>query len=89
MPSKKKTRKQKLLSDTRRTQVANPTSATYSLTGLSDTVTHAEKAKTIPLAQSITTQNYNYLAHDLRKTLFLTIAIIVTQIVLLYVFHYK
>lgn len=82
MPSKKKTRKEKMLSDTRRTQTLQTASATYSFSGSSANRNTKIAANSGPSTESITTQNYLYLTHDLRKTLVVTILIIAVQLIL-------
>lgn len=82
MPSNKKTRKQKILSDSRRSQVTLSSSATYSLASMRSHTPTSHKPLGAHQPSDILTQNYQYLSHDLRKTLGLTIAIILIQIVL-------
>ena len=87
MPKKKKTRKQKALSDVRRQK-----EPTVTFTTLAEHKTQPREhsvASSTPTAvptthhtvkHAILTTDYHYLGGDLRKTLFLTIAIIVIQL---------
>jgi hypothetical protein len=82
MPREKKTRKQKIMSDSRRTKTFASETGTYSLSSIS---AKTAKEKTIAPASAthtIVTQNYHYLVHDLKKTLFVTILVIVIQVLL-------
>ncbi len=88
MPSNKKTRKQKILSDSRRSQMTLSSSATYSLSSLHTPGSNQHKPTIPDQSSNILTQNYHYLAHDLGKTLFVTVTIIIAQI-LLHIFVIK
>ncbi len=82
MPREKKTRKQKIMSDSRRTKTYVSDTGTYSF---SDTSTNKTSERTIAPASAthtIVTQNYHYLVHDLKKTLFVTFLVIVIQVLL-------
>jgi hypothetical protein len=80
MPKKKKTLKQKLLSDHRRE--ANNT-ASYSF--VAERLESQSKQPIVPSkehTQTISTKSYGYLATDLRKTALFTIGIIVIELVI-------
>ena len=95
MPKKKKTRKEKVLADTRHKeyllepleQVQTETRNNVQLESNSDVVKKVEHSRHIQSSsktQVITTANYSYLYSDLLKTLMLTISVIVAEIVLRY-----
>ncbi len=87
MPKKVKTRKQKILADSRRraapTSEKKVDSITYSIpaqkhTPNSISVTPAQTNKHV----SIKTASYSYLSADLRRTVFLTLAITIVEIII-------
>ncbi len=88
MPKKVKTRKQKILADLRRkvapVEVKKVDSATYSLPSQkSSSISHPVAAKSKSNNQAtITTNSYSYLSSDLRRTILLTSAIIIAEIVI-------
>lgn len=80
MPKKKKTRKQKIISEMRhreyKTQVIAPKDDIHvSVTPI--------QPKQEPV-QAIATQRYSYLYSDLRKTIILTFMIVLTELILGY-----
>ncbi len=98
MPKKKKTRKQKIISDKRHKDYsaftpppqANP-STTSSPDRLGVQSVQTERSQTIHKPQHIsgqliTTAHYSYLYSDLRKTFFLTCSIIIAELLLGYIF---
>jgi hypothetical protein len=89
MPKKVKTRKQKILSDSRRKyQASTPTEAnfpTYSLPKSSQLTPAPAVRPSAPLtAPQVSTVGYQHLSTDLRKTLLLTFSIIVAQLLISY-----
>lgn len=84
MPKSRKTRKQKLRSDQKKNVVKTP--VVSETAPLSTPHTFTFSPVTIPSSsgmKSIDVMSYHYLAKDLRKTLLLTIFIIVMEFVLL------
>jgi len=87
MPKKVKTRKQKILADSRRK--ANPTvekkvdTATYSIPQQKQSATPGQSiyAKS-NLQTTIATSSYSYLSGDLRRTVFLTLAIVIAELLI-------
>lgn len=88
MPKKKKTLKQKKLSDLRREQepVVSPLSVSEKNTFQKSEAIPAQPMKTHQTAvqQTIPTSNYNYLSSDLLKTAIVTGVIIVLELLLHY-----
>ncbi len=90
MPKKVKTKKQKLLSDLRHKNIS-PTLeqtdfTTYSLPApkkADSKYTHPEKAYAAP-SRGVSTAGFSYLLPDLRKTILLTISIVVAEILIKY-----
>ena len=80
MPKKNKTRKQKVLADTRHKE--------YFVEPLEQIRVENKEPKKVyhpqsrPVAQAILTEHYSYLYSDLLKTLILTIFVIVAELVL-------
>jgi hypothetical protein len=82
MPKKKKTRKQKVLADTRhREYFAEPLEQIRIDSSEPKKVYHPQPK---PEAQAIVTAHYSYLYSDLLKTLILTISVIVAELALRY-----
>lgn len=79
MPKIQKTRKQKMLADQKR----ETTSLLYSLPKESLKI-QAKPSHSAKSTIAISTTSYQYLSGDLRKTLFLTFFIIITQLVIYY-----
>ena len=80
MPKKKKTREQKIMAVERRNKVTSIEEMSYSLpTNMKNT---PSKTKTAGEEKPvIKNDHYQYLTHDLRKTLLVTVVIIVLQFV--------
>lgn len=90
MPSKKKTRKQKILADQRREQPAIDTFS-YSIDDSVSSQSNARKPQLAPANStnssstvSIDTQHYQFLKSDLKRTAALTFAIIFLQVILFF-----
>ena len=84
MPKKKKTRKQKILSDLRQQQAIVPSTHISFEDKPSEHVTHVQHVPSTPSRISISTSSYAYLSHDLWKTFFLTIIIVIVELALHY-----
>jgi hypothetical protein len=78
MPKKKRTRQQKIMADLRHNSVEEKIE-TVSLP-LSSELPTVQK----PSPVSISTSSYSYLFHDLWKTFFLTIFVVVVEVLLRY-----
>lgn len=99
MPKKKKTRKEKILSDQRRqTHQAAGTSPSVTSTprGMNDLLTSDQPNTTVAFAtpkststaqHAISTIDYKYLPGDLMKTAILTGSIIVIELVIKFIFR--
>lgn len=96
MPKKRKTRKQKLLLNTKR-NVVNETSsaeqntamldATFSLSALpTDQLATPKKTSNNSSSVTISTQEYTYLGNDMLKTTIVTGAIIITELAIRFLF---
>lgn len=90
MPKKVKTKKQKMRSDLRHTnyspEIEKADFTTYSLPALKRAdhkPTPAEQTFSAPI-KAVSTTGYSYLSTDLRKTILLTVSIIVVQILVKY-----
>ena len=81
MPKKKKTRKQKVVADTRHKEYLEEPLGLIQKENSSNL--QVENNET-PRAQLIGTANYSYLYSDLLKTFMLTISVIVVELVLRY-----
>lgn len=81
MPKKKKTREQKVLADKRRD---NENQSLYTFTSTLSQSQKKPAATAQKHAATISTASYNYLAGDLRKTLLLTLFIIVAELLIYY-----
>lgn len=88
MPKKKKTRKQKILADSRQhTDSVENTSQqipTYSVASVVNEEPNSQPKISHKATSHISTIEYSYLSKDLLKTLTLTGSIIVAEIILLY-----
>jgi hypothetical protein len=79
MPKKKKTRKQKILADTRQKVIVEVTKVEY------ETQTRLDRDQQIPV-QMIDASRYQYLSSDLFKTIVLTLSIIAGELILGHLF---
>lgn len=89
MPKAKKTREQKILAETRRKQqVLTAQTPVYSVSDLESknksVVINSDKQQDFITENNATlkNQNYPFLIHDLRKTIFATVLIITIQLIL-------
>lgn len=80
MRKHKKTRKEKIIADLRRSLQTQATGQTFSFAPQKIII----KKAVLPQTYAITTNSYPYLTHDLLKTFTLTGVIITSQLLLLY-----
>jgi hypothetical protein len=89
MAKKKKTRKQKALADVRRqTETFTPHTATVTAhqplreEQLTTATPHVSRPQKLPVQHAIATADYRYLRKDLRRTVILTVAILIIEFAL-------
>lgn len=97
MAKKKKTRKQKILADTKRKQIISSekevasSSHEISPNELPQTSKYIfrikEAGKLKPVRAIATTHDYTHLTHDLKKTAILTSSIVIAQLVLYFILN--